>query len=419
LVFHGQLSLERPAAKHLTLFFLCMSIGGALGGLFNGLFAPLMFNRFIELHIVLLGTSLWMILPLSTLMARSPDMQKKLTIATLVSMSILLNVCMNDRNRDWQLALAILVLSGLLARLLSLSPRRAWPAMALCLVFAQGAVWAMSDTIEVKRSFFSTHKVAFDEDKKLRMITHGNTVHGMQSSDPALSQQPLSYYHLAGPVGQAMRALKLPATRRYAVIGLGAGALATYCRQGATCDMFEIDPVVVEIARKHFTYLKDCSDTHCPVEIGDGRLLIEAKADATYDIIFLDAYNSDSIPIHLITKEALTIYTKKLKPGGLLFFHISNRYLDLRPVLSKLADTLGLRAVYTIYMPDDEAKKTHAEASDWMIMAREESTLAPLVELPGWRRLKSKPGEPLWTDDYSNILPVISPGGARSARGDE
>jgi SAM-dependent methyltransferase len=413
LTFHGKLALEKPAPEHLTLFFLCMSIGGAAGGLFNGLFAPLLLNHFIELHIALLLASLVIAPHIDTLMLRDATLRRRLNIALPVSMITCILLCISQQLTP-QLALGVTILSALVGRLLSLSTKRAWKVMAAALIAAQVGSWQLSDTLHRERSFFANHRVHYSADTDTIDLSHGTTVHGTQSRDPALRQQALTYYHPAGPAGQVMRTLRWPTPPRIAMLGLGAGALAAYCRGGITCDFFEIDPVVVKLARQQFTYLSDCG-TPCSVEIGDGRLLIEAKPLATYDIIVLDAYSSDAVPVHLITQEALDIYKSRIKKDGILLLHLSNRYLDLRPVLATLAHHANMHTTFINFTPSDADRKTQAGESAWAVMANEAITIQPLLDR-GWQPLTMKPGEPLWTDDFSNILPILSRNGTYEPR---
>jgi SAM-dependent methyltransferase len=408
LTFHGKLALEKPAPEHLTLFFLCMSIGGAIGGLFNGLFAPLFFNDFLEFFVALWIAGAALSTSFNAQDPRARAMQAA-TVALVFIISINLTV-----NKD--LAPDFFIATGLMAFLAAVlfdrAPRVVWALTLTALL----ALWInrldSKEVVHRERSFFSTHQIRDNSQLKLRYIAHGTTIHGTQSLDPKLKGSALLYYHARGPAGQALRTRS--ADKHYAMLGLGAGALAAYCRGGITCDFFEIDPVVVKLARQQFTYLSDCG-APCAVEIGDGRLLLAAKPPQTYDIIFLDAYSSDSVPAHLLTREALQIYRDRLKPNGLLLFHLSNRYLDLRPVLATLAHDSNMKAAIMRYLPNDEDKDLLAGASVWAAMSTEDTAIQPLLSA-GWSPLIMKPGEPLWTDSFSNLIPIISVDGLDTPR---
>jgi hypothetical protein len=266
-----------------------------------------------------------------------------------------------------------------------------------------------SDLLHRDRNFFGVKDIVRDTDKGLVSLVHGGTVHGAQSLDPARRTELLTYYTPSGPLGDVFHSLQ---ARRdsldVGVLGLGAGAAACYARAQDNWTFYEIDPQVVRIARDPalFTYLRDCTP-NASIVLGDARLSMEDGSSGVYDLLILDAYSSDAIPVHLITREALDLYLEKLADDGWLAFHISNKYFDLEPVLSRLAEDAELAAVIredtTITREELDRGKT---PSVWLVMARSENALANLPTTQGWRSV-AQPSGRVWTDDYSSLLSVL------------
>jgi spermidine synthase len=260
--------------------------------------------------------------------------------------------------------------------------------------------------IHAERSFFGVSRVTRDPSERFQVLLHGTTLHGMQSLDQGRRLEPLTYLARSGPLGQLFAALGGgPLTRRVAVVGLGAGSVACHGRAGERWTFYEIDPVVERIARepRYFTFLRDCPPT-LDVVMGDARLSLRAAPDGEYGLIVLDAYSSDAPPLHLITREAVLLYRAKLAPGGVLVFNISNRHLELEPVLGALA-----RAGLVALAQDDPV--VHARAwqegkrpSQWVVMARQPADLGPLGRDPRWQPALAPPGTPPWTDDFNSLL---------------
>ncbi|MCJ7818726.1 MAG: fused MFS/spermidine synthase, partial [Syntrophales bacterium] len=262
-----------------------------------------------------------------------------------------------------------------------------------------------------ERNFFGVSKVAEDAPGRYHILTHGFTTHGAQSLDPARRREPLTYYHRTGPLGQVFAAFSGPrAKQEVAVIGLGTGTIACYAQAGQHFTFYEIDPTMEQIARdpRYFTYLSDCP-AEVKIILGDGRLSLRGAPESFYDMIILDAFSSDAIPIHLVTREALSLYLSKLKEGGILVFHISNRYLNLQPVLGNLARDAGLvaRSNFDLKLSEED-RKNKKLPSAWVVMARQEQYLSGLARDQRWHTLPQRPGEPLWTDDFSNIWSVFN-----------
>jgi SAM-dependent methyltransferase len=269
-----------------------------------------------------------------------------------------------------------------------------------------------SKVIKQERSFFGVLKVQDDSDSEgeYHKLVHGTTLHGKQYLDPALRREPLTYYHRTGPIGDIFRVFEGPQAKKdMAFIGLGSGTLACYGDEGKRLTFYDIDQAVVKIAEnpEYFTYYQDCKDrgTDVHVVLGDARLRLEDATDDQYDLMVIDAFSSDAIPIHLITREAIQLYFQKLQKNGLLAVHISNRYLDLQPVLGNLAKDLKL--VGRCRYDSDEEKHPGKASSEWVILARQEEDLGALAKEENWKPIRTNPEVGVWTDDYSNLLRVL------------
>jgi len=271
-------------------------------------------------------------------------------------------------------------------------------------------VAAGDHTVYRERSFFGVSQVRVDPTQSLTMLVNGTTNHGVQSPDPTRRQEPLSYFHRTGPIGQLFAAIQDPRLLpRVAVIGLGAGSLACYGRRGQEFTFFEIDPTVVRIARnpRYFTFLQQCPpDIH--VILGDARLSLAGAPDRHYGLIILDAFSSDAIPSHLLTREALRLYLRKLTDSGRLAFHISNNHLDLEPTVANLAHDSHLVALAQLDLsvtPDET--RAGKVPSHWVVLGRRQQDLGTLTSDRRWHVLSPRPDKTLWTDDFSNIFDAI------------
>jgi hypothetical protein len=255
------------------------------------------------------------------------------------------------------------------------------------------------------RDFYGVKKIGLDSTGHGHILYNGSTKHGQQNLTPALRRTPMSYYARSGPVGDAFA--RLPANRRVnvGVVGLGAGALAPYARPGERWTFFELDPEVERIARdpRYFTYLAD-SRAPTQVEVGDGRLSLAREPDGSFDLLVLDAFSSDAIPIHLLTREAVRLYFQKLAPGGVLVAHLSNRYLDLAPVLGGLARDAGLLGWWRF---GAGAAADFADPSKWAVVARTPDDVGSIALDRRWRALPGGGGR-VWTDEYSNVLAAMT-----------
>lgn len=420
---HGALAEDRPGTGHLTEFYLWIAVGGVLGGLFNALVAPVIFSSVVEYPLVLVVAAL----------ARGTGQEGRGT-GTLRAAA---RAGRHGRARDvlWALGLGLLTAAlvlgfqaaGLEPGPLSIAAMFAAPAV-LCYTFLgrplrfglglaslllAGALYdGVHGQSEARmRSFFGVHRVTVDPTGSFRVLVHGNTVHGRQSLDPARRREPLAYYHRTAPIGEVFRAMEGdPRLQRVGVVGLGAGALAAWAGPGQQWTFFEIDPAVIRLARDsgYFTYL---ADARAPVAIvrGDARMTLAAHR-GTFGLLILDAFSSDAIPLHLLTREALEVYRARLAPGGLLAVHVSNRYLDLQPVLAALAEQAvppmaGIVRDDFFVTPEEEGEGK--APSIWVVLAESREALGPLASSPRWKRLAAPPGAPLWSDERSNLLEAM------------
>jgi spermidine synthase len=537
MVCHGELARDRPSTKHLTEFFLWMSVGGVIGGLFNALVAPLVFNAIVEYQLAMVIACL-----LTPSLGSDKDAgwgsyaDLALVGIFIVTGVLLVGLRLSDEDPGvkwpalaqarwgWPLAgLLVIVAAGLVnvararekrlqhwldlalplalgvlvvglvwgiysdsvwprvvsvAKLLHLRPAQFYVILAYglpavfcytfverslrfglgvgALLLASGVSNLTDDSVAFQtRSFFGVLKV--ENDGHFRRLVHGTTMHGKQFLDPDLRQEPLTYYHRTGPIGVVMTMYNQDNTRNLAVIGLGTGTMACYARNGQNITFYDIDPAVRDISfntDKYFTYVEDARTRGANVELvlGDARLTMERKQlrdDEKYGIIVVDAFSSDAIPIHLITREALDIYLDKMTEDGILAFHVSNRYLDLRPVLANLAEERNLAS---LFQSDDDESYPGKARSTWVMLARKEEyldrlkvpasfdedrekavkQLTPLMCLPDmgsglsahammlaglmtewkgpgeWKKPSTRKDVGVWTDDYSNLFSVFS-----------
>ena len=302
------------------------------------------------------------------------------------------------------------------------------PAMLLCLSFAKhpvrfalglGVLFIASSfytgpfghILHTDRSFFGVYRVTDNEDGKYRILFHGSTNHGMQSLAAANRLEPLSYFTRSGPVGQVFSAFTgTEILQHVAIIGLGGGSMACYGERGQQFTFYEIDPVIERIARdaRYFTFLRDCSPK-VDVILGDARLSLNKAPNRSYGLIVLDAFGSDAIPVHLLTREAINLYLAKLTDHGVLVFHISNRYLDLQPVLGTVAKDAGLSC-----LAEDDNKVSETDIrngkfpSRWSVMARTKDDLGILARDPRWVSQAARPGARVWRDDFSSVLRALN-----------
>jgi len=420
LVAHGRLADERPAAEHLTAFYLALAAGGALGGLFNSLVAPAVFTTLTEYPVALVLAGLCLApgaFPLVLVHRQERDAFAKPWLDWAVPaglLAVLLAVLWAlgpEGSRtldDGRLLLHALVAVFLVV--LAFRPRRFALGVAAALVaIALPASTVGEETVQ-ERSFFGRVEVQRFAAGLVRTMTHGTTLHGSQVLLPEQATVPTSYYHPTGPVGEIVRlARRAGLTDRVAIGGLGTGSMACHARDGERWTFFEIDPVVVRLARDtgDFTYLRDCAGRH-DVVVGDARIAMRERPPASFGLVVLDAFSSDAVPSHLLTREAVAEYVQRLRPGGLIGAHISNRHLRLEPVLGAVARSLGLTCLTRRDGTTDRRgqRVRFKVRSHWVALARRPADLAGLdTESGRWRACAT--GDAVWTDDHTDVLSAI------------
>lgn len=403
---HGTMAAERPAPERLTAFYLAMAAGGALGGLFASLVAPLVFDRIAEYPIALFTAAA---VPVFN---REPHPGRRLIVPVAVfAMTALLVRDVGGFGASALGAVAIMLICGLVA--LACWRQRARPVSFTLTLGAAVSACGLADARDGgllwrDRDFFGVLRVTRDDQSGCIRLFHGSTLHGEQSRDPEFAREPRSYFTRSGPVGGVFAALadRPEPIRRVMIVGLGVGSLASYARPGESWTFLELDPAVVGIARdrRYFTFLSDSRADRMEVRTGDARRLLAAEGWAKADLIVLDAFGSDAVPVHLLTREAVRLYLDRLATGGLLAFNITNRYLDLEPVLGALAASEGLvaRVRYDVNISATE-KREGKQPTIWAVLSRREADLGGLADDPRWRPARHH-GQPAWTDDHANPL---------------
>jgi len=409
LMCHTMLAESRPPAARLTEFYLWLSLGGVVGGFFNAILAPLVFKTLAEYPIAIILACI----------VRPPREGVKLEIKKDVlfgagMLLFTLALALGARQAGMAPSSArtglLIGLPAIVCFLMVDRPIR-YGLMLGAVFFVANLMGTNSEgvIIATERSFFGVHRVLETNGGRFHELVHGTTTHGIQ--DLQNPGEPKTYYTRTGPIGDVFKAYSGPTMKKHvALVGLGVGSCAAYGEPGQKMTYFEIDPVVIQIAEdpKYFTFLRDCK-ADMDVKLGDARLTLDHEPDGEFGLIVLDAFSSDSIPIHLLTQEAVKMYVRKLDPTGFLAFHISNRYLDLEPILKRTAQSLDM----TLYTRDDEVGTDEMQAgkrpSHWVIMTRKEADIQRLVDEFHWGTSDAGPA-PLWTDDYSNILSAFSKG---------
>jgi spermidine synthase len=355
---NGELARAKPAPRYLTHFYLSLSAGGALGGLFVGLVAPRIFNAYYELPLALVLLAL---------------------MAVLVT-----------RSQKFLIGPALVTLAATL-----------WFG-------AEYVQFMRSDVVYMHRNFYGTLRVREQGagEWQVRRLLHGVILHGEQPTREPGSSEPGTYYARTSGVGRAIELKQAAGPVRIGVVGLGVGTLTAYGRPQDTIRFYELDPDVLAMARTHFSYLPRSLAAQEFV-IGDARLSLERELAAgtpqRYDVLVIDAFSSDSIPVHLITREAIELYMRHLAPGGILAVHISNRFLDLEPVLARIGEAAGLA---TRVVHDEPGTAGHAFKTDWVLFAADPATLAaPLLAVS--EPAQARAGQSLWTDQFNNLLEVL------------
>ena len=421
VTLHGEMYRLRPGADRLTGFYLSMSVGGLLGGAFCAIVAPLVFDWAYEHPVLILGAVL--LIPQRNYFAFAERLWARRDIRPTLLMilpTIVLLLSLNGDRQFWPGApywasVAAPIAIGIIA-VFSVGQRWVLAACLLALMLSYGGWSTFKVTYQDlrTRSYFGIYTVSGRTGGSARVLTHGTTLHGVQSLRPGQETEPTSYYTRGSGVGLALAAAEplFGPAARIGVIGLGTGTLACYRLPGQSWTFFEIDPAMVRIATdpSRFTYLSRCAPG-ARIVLGDARIKVAAEPAGSLDLLAVDAFSSDAVPMHLLTHEALDVYGRALQPRGLLLMHISNRYLDLEPVLAAGAREGGWQARILRYNPGPESTLVqNAHPSVWVAMSRDPEMLRRLASGGGsdkWEPLEGRTGFAGWTDDYATILPFL------------
>ena len=410
MVCHGELVKRRPAAEHLTEFYLWMSFGGMLGGVFNVLVAPVVFDTVYEYPLVLILACM--------LRPNESGNTKLLNWRDVVFPGIILTAFLlpdalfgiHPLKLGLFWIVVFFVAVGLTAYSFNIRPFRF--AFGIGAIFLATTLSPKDDSplLARERSFFGVNAVTLTHSGAYNVLMHGTTVHGAQHTDSDRWRKQLTYYHRDGPLGQLFAAIDGKMTiGNIGVLGLGSGTMACYRRPGQTWTLYEIDPVVVKLAldTRYFRYLSECAGDS-EIVLGDARLSLAREPEGYFDLLIMDAFTSDAIPMHLITREAMALYLGKLAEGGLIAFNISNRNLDLSGVMGNLVKDAGLVPL-TQRFPgaSDRDLEPYKVPAYWVVVARNAAEPDGLELDDRWKVLAPDPGTGVWTDDYSNILTVL------------
>ncbi|HSP67684.1 MAG TPA: fused MFS/spermidine synthase [Bryobacteraceae bacterium] len=367
MLCHGELALHKPAPQYLTLFYLMVSVGGAIGGVFVAIIAPRVFNSYLELPIGLVACGVLAVIVLFNV--EIPKLgANPVRIVLAIGVGLLAGYLMRKENAD----------------------RQGYHLFA--------------------RNFYGELRIRDDDvsqEYALRNLLHGTINHGSQRLNPEHRYEVNSYYAPSSGIGRTMGAKQALGPVRYGVVGMGAGVMTGYCRAGDYVRVYEINPLVKSLSdRGEFTFFGHCAGDK-QVLMGDARLTMEKQEPQNYDVLVIDAFSSDAIPVHLLTREVMQLYFKLLKPDGVLAVHISNRYLDLAPVCARGAEFVGKKATV---VSDDASDNTFANSTTWVLITSQDNNVfqKPSFEGANMYPASAAPTFRGWTDDYSSILPILS-----------
>lgn len=411
VVCHGELARDRPPTRWLTEFYLLISLGGALGGVFNAIVAPALFDSLAEYPIALVLAALCLPrrpprIPPGPY-ARWLDFVLPLALGTTVALMVLLIELAETDVQQYGAMFAFGVAAGVAVNFIRRPLRFGLSVGAIVLAVTLAAT-PDEQELHRERSFFGVYRVTTSEGGNLHRLVHGTTTHGAQDFSPGRERTPISYYHRRSPIGQLLSAMPPSVTTRAAIIGLGTGSVACYSKPGERWTFYEIDPTVERIARdpRFFTYLRVCPGD-IDVVLGDARLRLQDAADRRYGLIMADAFSSDAVPVHLITRQALALYRSKLREHGIVAFNVSNNYVGLEPVLGNLAHDASMACVAQDDPKSGNDGVPETDASDWVVMARHTRDLRAVASDHRWQDCRRSPATVPWTDDYSNLLGAL------------
>jgi hypothetical protein len=412
MVCHGELAKTRPHTRHLTRFYLIMSFGGMLGGLFNTFVAPFIFNAVYEYPIMIVAA----------LLLRPGFFQEKWYLQCIFPLLMLIigfslyGLLSNEQLFEYldMIGGALILMAGLTYSFRN-TPAGLGFLTAVLLIFTLGLHSLASNILYQKRTFFGVlsvrETVIADENQqpeKVHELYHGTTKHGAERLTEANITTPLTYYSRQGPIGQFFSEFNnVDQNWNIGAVGLGAGALACYSKEGQHWRFYEIDPLVIEVASNTnwFHYLNRCGK-HVEMVTGDARLSLQKETDHHFDLLILDAFSSDAVPTHLLTREALQLYFSKLKDDGILAFHISNRHLDLKKVLADHANSMHLAGLIQEFKTGNDLPLV--VSADWVVLTKQPERLLALHQshLGHWQKLPLTFGLKPWTDDFTNIFGI-------------
>lgn len=403
LLAHRLLYDARPAPRYLTLFYITMSVGGALGGLFNSIVAPLAFDRLTEFPVTI---ALFALL----LLYRGPTRRSILDLViglVLGGIVLVLFIGPTVMPMDLPFAARALLIAAILVLATVLTPGRGQMAGALTLMVLLPFTAPLGkDLLLYDRSFFGAHVVRNEGERRLYM--NGTTVHGAQRlADYGTRPRPISYYHPDGLISQVLTEWQEKGAKSVGIVGLGTGALACYSRPGEDWHYYEIDQKVVDIALDpaFFTYMSECAPDP-KIHLGDARVVLSQQPELKFDVLVIDAYSSDAVPVHLSTLEAMQLYVDRLNPGGVVIFHISNRYYDLTRPLARSAQELGLQARYRSRTTEDVTDAPFDVPSTVLILTKTPEDMSPFASDPAWQ-VHAETDREIWTDDRANLLSAL------------
>jgi spermidine synthase len=414
---HGWLAARQPDTQHLTQFYFCLSIGGALGGLLNGLVAPQIFRQALEYPVMLLVASLvaFVLLqrrddPAITVRQHVKLMTQAFLRVAILSIGIYVAVVLvSGKNFIAVNGILLLNAAGISGLVSLLIVRRYIAAVYSCAAFtvimlcAMGSSVGGSEILFKDRNFFGVSRVYENTEHTVRYFAHDTTVHGLQSLNPREALHPMSYYY---PLKEVLSHISTGNSKPMAVVGQGVGTLKCFAAPKQKVDFYEINPMVKMLAENenYFTYMRDCPG-ESRVLLGDGRIRIAEQENARYGVIVLDAFSSDAIPSHLLTREALAMYLDKLTPDGVLLINTTNRHIDLWPLLAAQAHVLDVSAYGKFYQAPKN--QTRLMSCMWVVIAKSPKSLSPLLtQTEGWKKLADEGNRP-WTDQYVNLLPYF------------
>ncbi|HEX8667836.1 MAG TPA: fused MFS/spermidine synthase [Allosphingosinicella sp.] len=428
---HAELFRLRPGPARLTTFYLAMAVGGVIGGFFCAVMAPGLFDWAYEHPLLLLAAAF--LLPQAPFLPWG-DRLPAWAAWLLVGLAFLFSIAAEERlwgfgRVEWSLLPSIAI--SLIA-LLFIGRRLRFAFCLAALMLSYGGWHKLQESAEGirTRSYFGVYTVSTQRSPPARILTHGTTLHGIQNLSPGEESEPTSYYARGSGVGVALTGADFlfGPNARIGVVGLGTGTLSCYSQPGQSWRFYEIDPAIVGIAtdRSRFTFLSRCAP-QARVVLGDARISLARQRPGQLDLLALDAFSSDAVPMHLLTREALQVYARALVPQGMLLVHISNRYLDLEPVLAQAARAQGWHAAVYDYNPDPAERSQNATISVWVAMSRDPDQLLALrvlsrEEAYRWRPLVGRRGFAGWSDDYATIVPLLEdwhswlPSGMRGKR---